>query len=63
MLTEAGALMFMVCEKEEINPQQPSHDEARNLLMDRKLASIAEREMRSIRRSAHIVYPQKMPNR
>ena len=58
VLTETGALIFMVCEKEEINPQQPSHDEARNLLMDRKLASIAEREMRAVRRSAHIIYPQ-----
>lgn len=58
VLTESGALVFMLCEKEEINPQQPSYDEAKGLLMDRKLASLAEREMRTVRRSAHIVIPK-----
>ena len=58
VLTESGALVFMLCEKEEINPQQPSYDEAKSLLMDRKLASLAEREMRTVRRSAHIIFPK-----
>jgi peptidyl-prolyl cis-trans isomerase SurA len=54
ILSEMGVMMFMVCEKENINPHDPTTEEVRGLLVERKLLALAEREMRSIRRAAHI---------
>lgn len=52
--TEEGALIFVLCSKETVNPQTPTRDEIRESLIDQKLQLIAEREMRNRRRAAHI---------
>jgi peptidyl-prolyl cis-trans isomerase SurA len=54
VLAESGVMLFMVCEKEDINPQDPSRDEVKAILTERKLASHAQWEMQKIRRMAHI---------
>jgi peptidyl-prolyl cis-trans isomerase SurA len=52
--TEGGALIFVLCAKETINPQTPSRDDIRDKLVEEKLQLIAEREMRNLRRAAHV---------
>lgn len=52
--TEAGALIFVLCSKETVNPQAPTRDEIRENLVDQKLQLIADREMRNRRRAAHV---------
>lgn len=54
VLSDMGVLLFMVCEKEEHNPNNPSRDDFANHLMDQKLTLIAQRELRNQRRIAQI---------
>lgn len=54
VLSDIGVLLFMVCEKEEHNPNQPSREDFSNQLMEQKLSLIAQRELRNQRRIAQI---------
>ena len=54
VLTEMGFMIFMVCGREDINPDNPTRDEVRTMLFEQKLEKIAQREMRDIRREAHL---------
>lgn len=54
ILTEMGFIIFMACAKEEINPDNPTRDEVRAMLFEQKLERLAQREIRDIRRAAHI---------
>jgi len=54
VFTEQGAVIFVLCAKETVNPQAPSRNELRDSLLEKKLQMIAEREMRNRRRAAHI---------
>ena len=54
LLTDMGFIVFMVCAKEEINPDNPTKDEVRGMLFEQKLEQLSQREMRDTRRAAHI---------
>lgn len=54
LLTDAGVIMFTVCEKQDINPDNLSKEQVRSILMDEKLNNLAKGELREIRRRAHI---------
>jgi peptidyl-prolyl cis-trans isomerase SurA len=54
LLSDAGVIMFTVCEKQDINPDNLSKDQVRNILIEEKLNSLAKGELREIRRRAHI---------
>lgn len=54
ILTDMGFIVFMVCAKEEINPDNPTRDEVRGMLFEQKLEQLSQREMRDTRRGAHI---------
>lgn len=52
--TNTGAMIFVVCEKKTINPQEPTPEELRATLVEEKLQNVAAQEMRTRRSSAHI---------
>lgn len=54
VLTPNGAMLFMLCEKEEINPETPSRDDIRNHLKGEELSRIADRELRNLKSAAFI---------
>ena len=54
LLSDAGIIMFTVCEKQDINPDNLSKDQIRSILIDEKLNSLAKGELREIKRKAHI---------
>jgi peptidyl-prolyl cis-trans isomerase SurA len=54
LITQEGAVIFVMCAKDEINPHKMEREEIRDQLMDSKLRAIADREMRNRRLSAHI---------
>ena len=54
VLSDLGFVMFMVCAKEDINPDNLSTQEVQGRLFEQKLTHLAQRELRNLRRSAHI---------
>ena len=54
LLSDAGVIMFTVCEKQDINPDNLSKDQIRAILIDDKLNSLAKGELREMKRRAHI---------
>lgn len=54
LLSDAGVIMFTVCEKQDINPDNLSKEQVRTILIDEKLNNLAKGELREIRRRAHI---------
>ncbi len=54
LLSDAGVIMFTVCEKQDINPDNLSKDQIRSILIDEKLNGLAKGELREIKRKAHI---------
>ncbi len=54
ILTDMGFVVFMVCAKEEVNPDNPTPNQIREILFEQKLAQLSQRELRDSRRSAHI---------
>ena len=54
ILTDMGFMVFMVCEKEEIDPGNPSEKEVRAQLLSRKLQQLSMRELQKELRIAHI---------
>lgn len=54
LLTPVGAMLFMLCEKEEYNPETPSRENIRNFLKGEELARIADRELRNLKSAAFI---------
>ena len=54
MLSDLGFIVFMMCEKEDINPDNPTRRDIQAMLSEKKLNQMAQREMRNIRQSAHI---------
>jgi peptidyl-prolyl cis-trans isomerase SurA len=54
ILSDIGVLVFMVCERKDIDPQAPTRDEMRALLVEKKLNLLAQRELRNLHRAAYI---------
>ena len=54
LYTGNGAMFFVVCEKKTTNPQEPTEEDIRAQLVDRKLQNVAEQELRTRRGGAHI---------
>lgn len=52
--TGNGAMFFVICKRKTSNPKEPSKDEVRAQLVDRKLQNVAEQELRTRRGGAHI---------
>ena len=54
LYTGNGAMFFVICEKKTTNPKEPSEEEMRAQLVDRKLQNVSEQELRTRRGGAHI---------
>jgi len=54
VLTEAGFMVFMVCDRQTIDPADPTRDEIREGLRSQELNNIAQRELRKLRAAAFI---------
>lgn len=54
LLTQEGALLVMVCEKQSPKPQEFSRDDAIDILTSRKHSLLGRRELRDLRRHAFI---------
>ncbi len=54
LYTGNGAMFFVVCEKKTTNPKEPTEEDIRAQLVDRKLQNVAEQELRTRRGGAHI---------
>ncbi|AIL13529.1 hypothetical protein IM40_08615 [Candidatus Paracaedimonas acanthamoebae] len=54
VLSDAGVIMFTVCEKQDINPDNLSKDQVRSILIEDKLNNLAKGELREMKRRAHI---------
>lgn len=54
VFTGNGAVIFVLLDRESVSPHDPTENEIRENLLEKKLQLIAEREMRNRRRSAHI---------
>ncbi len=54
LLTEDGALLIMVCEKEAAKVEKFTEEDARNNIIERKLSLLSKRELRDLRRHAFI---------
>ncbi len=52
--TSIGALVFIVCDKQEISPEESSEKEIRHKLLESKLSLVSQRELRNLRRAAFI---------
>lgn len=54
VLSPSGALLFMLCEREEYNPEAPSREAIQTLLKGEELTKIAERELRNLKLAAFV---------
>lgn len=54
MNTGDGLIMFMMCEKDVVKPHEPDEKEIKNILRDKKLSTLYDKELRSLRRAAFI---------
>tara|TARA_A100000171_G_C2131167_1_gene146820 strand:- start:231 stop:1496 length:1266 start_codon:yes stop_codon:yes gene_type:complete len=54
VLTPNGAMLFMLCKKEEYNPESPTRETVKNLLKGQELTKIAERELRNLKATAFV---------
>ena len=52
--TGKSFILFMLCDREVVKPNEPNKKDIRGNLIEKKLTMIAEREMRNLRRAAHI---------
>lgn len=54
ILSDKGILLFMVCSKETIDPDDLSEDDIRSIILDQKLNLMSMREMGNLRRTTYI---------
>jgi len=54
MQTGDGLIMFMMCDKDVVKPHEPDEKEIRNILREKKINTINDKELRSLRRTAFI---------
>ncbi|MFN7710471.1 MAG: peptidylprolyl isomerase [Holosporales bacterium] len=54
ILTDIGVIVFMVCNQEEVKPEELTLETARLMLQEEKINNQAQREIRDLRRNAHI---------
>lgn len=54
MNTGQGFVMFMLCNREVVQPHEPTEDDVRNSLSEKKISLIADRELRNLRRAAFV---------
>ena len=54
ILSDLGFIVFMMCEKEDINPDNPTSRDVQASLFEKKLEQMAQRELRDVRRTAEI---------
>jgi peptidyl-prolyl cis-trans isomerase SurA len=52
--TGEGLIMFMVCDKNLVKPHEPDEKEIRATLREKKMSTYNEKELRALRRAAHI---------
>ncbi|MGN6670090.1 MAG: peptidylprolyl isomerase [Candidatus Nucleicultricaceae bacterium] len=53
ILSDVGILAFIVCERREIDPKTPSREEMKNMLIEKKMNLLAQREIRNLKRSSY----------
>lgn len=56
ILTPEGVLVFWLCDVEHYNPQEPTENDIRHRLIDKRLSHISQRELRRLHRGAVIRY-------
>lgn len=49
-----GLIMFMMCGKDMVKPHEPDEKEIKLMLRDKKINVVYEKELRALRRTAHI---------
>ncbi|MBN9412545.1 MAG: peptidylprolyl isomerase [Candidatus Paracaedimonas acanthamoebae] len=54
LLSDAGVIMFTVCEKQDINPENLAKEQVRNILIEEKLNNLSKGELRELKRRAHV---------
>ena len=54
VLSDQGVVLFMVCDRQETNQDDPSDDAIKAMIVDQKLGLVAMREMKTLRRNAHV---------
>lgn len=54
MNTGDGLIMFMMCDKNVVKPHEPDEKEIKNILREKKLNALYEKELRALRRTAFI---------
>ncbi|KAB2836441.1 MAG: hypothetical protein F9K49_01860 [Caedimonadaceae bacterium] len=52
IFSDVGVLAFIVCDRREIDPKTPSREEMKNMLIEKKLGLLAQREIRNLKRSS-----------
>ena len=54
IFTEMGFIVFMVCDRQTIDPADPTTDEIQEMLRSQELNNIAQRELRKLRSAAFV---------
>lgn len=54
ILSDIGVLSFIVCERREVDPKTPSREDIKNMLIEKKLNLLAQREIRNLKRSSFV---------
>lgn len=54
IVSDIGIISFMVCNRQVIDPKEPTRDQMRAILMEKKLSLISQREIRNLKRAAFI---------
>ncbi|MBX9697099.1 MAG: peptidylprolyl isomerase [Alphaproteobacteria bacterium] len=52
ILADVGVLAFVVCERREVDPKTPSREDIKNMLIEKKLGLLAQREVRNLKRAS-----------
>lgn len=52
ILADVGVLAFVVCERREVDPKTPSREDIKNMLIEKKLSLLAQREVRNLKRAS-----------
>lgn len=52
ILADVGVLAFVVCERREVDPKTPSREDIKNMLTEKKLSLLAQREVRNLKRAS-----------
>ncbi len=54
LFTGKDVIFFVLCNKYVTNPQEPSNDEIKSMIISEKLNKLSQKEIRDIKNSAHI---------